>query len=227
MNIEKINSQTYSVALYMRLSKEDYKKGESESISNQRKILNLFLKENKNFKLYDEYIDDGFTGTNFDRPSFKRMLKDIEDKKVNLVLTKSLARFGRDYIDGGRFIEDYFAEHEIRFIAVLDDVDTFLDKNCDTVAIKNIINDSFARDTSKNVKKTKNNKKKEGFYYISVAPFGYKKIDKAGHLEIDRNQAEIIKRIYKLFLSGMGTYQIACLLNAEKILTPRINDGYE
>ena len=110
MNIEKINSQTYSVALYMRLSKEDYKKGESESISNQRKILNLFLKENKNFKLYDEYIDDGFTGTNFDRPSFKRMLKDIEDKKVNLVLTKSLARFGRDYIDGGRFIEDYFAE---------------------------------------------------------------------------------------------------------------------
>ena len=146
MNIEK--NIEYSVAIYIRLSKEDGDKEESESVVNQRKILRAFAEEN-HYRVYDEYVDDGYTGTNFNRPDFKRMITDIENKKVNMVITKSLSRLGRDYIETGRYIEKYFPENNIRYIAVLDDVDTFLDKNCDTVALKNIFNDFFAKETSK------------------------------------------------------------------------------
>ena len=219
MYVENNINTTYNVALYMRLSKDDGDKEESESITNQRKILKTYVKEN-GYLLYDEYVDDGYSGTNFNRPGFKRLLKDIEMKKVNMVITKNLARLGRDYIETGRYIETYFPEHQIRYIAVLDDVDTFLDRNCDTAAFKNIMNDYYAKETSKNIKKTKNRKKKEGFYYISYAPFGYKKIDKSGKLKIDEVQAEIVRRIFDEFLKGKGTYQISRLLTEEKIVTP-------
>lgn len=170
MNIENNNNREYNAAIYIRLSKEDGDKEESESVSNQKKILKSFAKENK-YNIYDLYVDDGFTGTNFNRPDFKRMIRDIEDGKVNMVITKSLSRLGRDYIETGRYVESYFPEHGIRYIAILDDVDTFLDRNCDTVAFKNIMNDYYAKETSKNIKKTKNKKKKEGFYYTVYAPF--------------------------------------------------------
>ena len=150
MNIEKVNNQEYKAAIYIRLSKEDGDREESESVVNQRKILKAYAKENK-YKIYDEYVDDGYTGTNFNRPDFKRMIKDIENKKINMVITKSLSRLGRDYIETGRYIETFFPENEIRYIAILDDVDTFLDKNCDTVAFKNIMNDYYAKETSKNI----------------------------------------------------------------------------
>ena len=221
MNINNISKQEYSVALYIRLSKEDGDKEESESVTNQRKILRTYAEEN-GYKVYDEYVDDGFTGTNFNRPSFKRLINDIENKKVNMVITKTLARLGRDYIETGRYIESYFPEHEVRYIAVLDDVDTFLDKNCDTVAFKNIMNDYYARDTSRNIKKTKNRKKKEGFYYTSYAPFGYKKVSKSGQLEIDETQAEIVKKIFEMFLEGNGSYRIARILTERKIMPPGI-----
>ena len=219
MNIERVNNQDYRAAIYIRLSKEDGDREESESVTNQRKILKAYAKENK-YKIYDEYVDDGYTGTNFNRPSFKRMIKDIEDKKVNMVITKSLSRLGRDYIETGRYIESYFPENEIRYIAILDDVDTFLDRNCDTVAFKNIMNDYYAKETSKNIKKTKNKKKLEGFYYTSYAPFGYKKISKSGNLEIDEVQAKIVRRIFDLYIEGYGTYQIARILTDEKVETP-------
>ena len=217
MNIEK--NIEYSVAIYIRLSKEDGDKEESESVTNQRKILRAFAEEN-HYRVYDEYVDDGYTGTNFNRPDFKRMITDIENKKVNMVITKSLSRLGRDYIETGRYIEKYFPENNIRYIAVLDDVDTFLDKNCDTVALKNIFNDFFAKETSKNVKRTKNKKKKEGFYYITYAPFGYKKVSKSGRIEIDEVQSKIVKKIFDLFIGGKGTYQIAKELNNLKIDPP-------
>ena len=217
MNIEK--NIEYSVAIYIRLSKEDGDKEESESVTNQRKILRAFAEEN-HYRVYDEYVDDGYTGTNFNRPDFKRMITDIENKKVNMIITKSLSRLGRDYIETGRYIEKYFPENNIRYIAVLDDVDTFLDKNCDTVALKNIFNDFFAKETSKNVKRTKNKKKKEGFYYITYAPFGYKKVSKSGKIEIDEVQSKIVKMIFDLFISGKGTYQIAKELNNLKIDPP-------
>lgn len=221
MNIEKANNQEYKAAIYIRLSKEDGDREESESVTNQRKILKAYAKENK-YNVYDEYVDDGFTGTNFNRPEFKRMIKDIENKKVNMVITKSLSRLGRDYIETGRYIENYFPENEVRYIAILDDVDTYLDKNCDTVAFKNIMNDYYAKETSKNIKKTKNKKKTEGFYYTSYAPFGYKKVSISGNLEIDEVQAKIVKRIFDLFLEGRGTYQIANILTNENIETPGI-----
>lgn len=219
MESNNFDNKNYTVALYMRLSKDDGDKEESESITNQRKILKAFIKEN-NYKIYDEYIDDGYSGTNFNRPDFKRMIKDIKNGKVNMVITKNLARLGRDYIETGRYIESFFPENEIRYIAILDDVDTYLDKNCDTVAFKNIMNDFYAKETSKNIKKTKNRKKQEGFYYISYAPFGYKKVDKAGNLKIDEVAADTVRRIFKEFLNGKGTYQIAQLLNKEKVVTP-------
>lgn len=221
MESVNLEDKKYSAAIYMRLSKDDGDKEESESITNQRKILKAFVKEN-NYDLYKEYVDDGYSGTNFNRPAFKRMIKDINDGKINMVITKNLARLGRDYIETGRYIESFFPEREVRYIAILDDVDTFLDKNCDTVPFRNIVNDFFAKETSKNIKKTKNRKKKEGFYYISYAPFGYKKIDKAGNLIIDEVAANTVKKIFKEFLNGRGTYQIATLLNKEKVTTPGI-----
>lgn len=160
-------------------------------------------------------------GTNFERPAFKRMIQDIENKKINMVITKSLSRLGRDYIETGRLIEKFFPENEIRYIAILDDVDTFLDSTTDFVALKNLMNDFYAKETSKNVKKTKNRKRKnEGFYYISKAPFGYRKTDVKGNIEIVEEHAKIIRRIYEEFIEGKGTYQIAEILNKEKILTP-------
>ncbi len=219
MNIKKENNQEYIAAIYIRLSKEDGDKEESESIVNQRKIIKAYAKENK-YKIYDEYVDDGYTGTNFNRPAFKRMINDMENKKINMVITKSLSRLGRDYIETGRYIETIFPENEIRYIAILDDVDTFLDKNCDTVAFKNIMNDYYAKETSKNIKKTKNRKKLEGFYYTSYAPFGYKKVSKSGNLEIDEVQAEIVRKIFDLFINGYGTYQIARILTDNKVQTP-------
>ena len=218
MNIKE-NNREYNAAIYIRLSKEDGDREESESVTNQRKILKAFAKENK-YKIYDEYVDDGYTGTNFNRPDFKRMIRDIENKKINMVITKSLSRLGRDYIETGRYIETYFPENKIRYIAILDDVDTYLDRNCDTVAFKNIMNDYYAKETSKNIKKTKNKKKLEGFYYTSYAPFGYKKVSKSGNLEIDEVQADIVRKIYDLFLEGKGTYQIAKLLTGEGIEPP-------
>ncbi|MFR2788054.1 MAG: recombinase family protein [Clostridia bacterium] len=220
MNVTDYTNKKYITALYLRLSKDDGDKEESESISNQRKILRAFAKENK-IIVYDEYIDDGYSGTNFDRPDFKRMMKDIENKKVNMVITKSLSRLGRDYIETGRLIEKFFPEHGIRYIAILDDVDTLLDSSTDFVALKNLMNDFYAKETSKNIKKTKNRKRKnDGFYYISQAPFGYKKIDVKGNIEIVEEQANLIRRIYKEFKEGKGTYQIAQMLNKEGILTP-------
>ena len=220
MNVADYTNKKYITALYLRLSKDDGDKEESESISNQRKILRAFAKENK-IIVYDEYIDDGYSGTNFDRPDFKRMIKDIENKKINMVITKSLSRLGRDYIETGRLIEKFFPEHGIRYIAILDDVDTLLDSSTDFVALKNLMNDFYAKETSKNIKKTKNRKRKnDGFYYISQAPFGYKKIDVKGNIEIVEEQANLIRRIYKEFKEGKGTYQIAQMLNKEGILTP-------
>lgn len=215
----KYSNVKYIVALYMRLSKDDGDKEESESITNQRKILRAFAKEN-GYEIYDEYTDDGYSGTNFERPNFKRLIKDIEDKKVNMVITKTLARLGRDYIETGRLIEKFFPENQVRYIALLDDVDSFLDSSTDMVALKNLMNDFYAKETSKNVRKTKNRKRNEGSYYIGYAPFGYDKVDRDGNLKINELQASIVKRIFNEYISGKGTYQIARGLTKDEIKTP-------
>ena len=144
-NVENIVNP--SAALYIRLSSEDKEKqNESESVTNQRSILLRYAKTN-NIRVYDIYIDDGFTGTNFDRPSFKRMIDDIESKKVNIVITKDMSRLGRDYIVTGELMEKYFPSKGVRYIAINDGIDTFIDNGINEITpFKAVINDYYARD---------------------------------------------------------------------------------
>ena len=139
----------YSVGIYIRLSREDDDKVIlSESIVNQKSLLLQYVKEN-NLKVYDIYIDDGYSGTNFDRPSFNRLLKDIEFGRVNMVITKDMSRLGRDYIGTGNLIEKYFPTHNVRYVSVTDNLDTFLDNsNNDIAPFKVIMNDMYAKDIS-------------------------------------------------------------------------------
>lgn len=156
--IQKIDDpQNYSVALYLRLSKEDDKRNngksgdDSESIKNQRALLEGYAKEQK-LNVYDVYIDDGVSGTTFQRPNFERMVDDIEAKKVNMVVTKDMSRLGRDYIETGRYMECYFPEKNVRYVSLLDGIDTFAeDYNSDLTPFKAILNDMYAKDISKKI----------------------------------------------------------------------------
>ncbi len=211
-----------SVGLYIRLSREDDDKNEmSESISNQKSLLLQYVKEN-NLKVYDIYIDDGYSGTNFDRPDFNRLLKDIEKGCINMVITKDMSRLGRDYIGTGNLIEKYFPEHNVRYIAVTDNVDTFLDSsNNDIAPFKAIMNDMYAKDISKKIKSSLKAKMKEGKWVGGRTPFGYDqdKNDK-NKLVINYEQALIVKKIFKLCLEGLSFFKIAKKLTNEKVKTP-------
>ncbi|MGN0974249.1 MAG: recombinase family protein [Bacilli bacterium] len=219
----------YNVGIYIRLSREDDdKKIESESIKNQKSLLLQYVKEN-NLKVYDIYIDDGYSGTNFERPEFKRLLNDIESKKINMVITKDMSRLGRDYIGTGNLIEKYFPEHNVRYIAVTDNIDTFLDSsNNDIAPFKAIMNDMYAKDISKKIKSSLRAKQKEGKWVGSRAPFGYKKDSKnKNHLVINSEQAIIVKRIFNMSLEGLSFFNIAKRLTEEKIKTPASYYNFE
>ena len=219
--LESLN-KIYNVGLYIRLSREDDDKiSESESITNQKSLLLQYVKEN-NLRVYDIYIDDGYSGTNFDRPGFNRLLKDIELGKINMVITKDMSRLGRDYIGTGNFIEKYFPEHNVRYIAVTDNIDTFLDSsNNDIAPFKAIMNDMYAKDISKKIKSSLKAKMKEGKWVGGRTPFGYDqdKNDK-NHLVINEEQANIVKRIFNMCMSGLSFYKIARDLTNEGIKTP-------
>ncbi len=196
-NIIITNTKEYKVALYIRLSKEDSKNGESESISNQRSLLRRFC-ESQKLVIIDEYIDDGISGTTFNRPSFKRMIKDIEDKKINMIITKDLSRLGRDYISTGHYLEKYFPEKRVRYISLLDGIDTGIDSiSNDITPFKSVLNDMYAKDISNKIKSVKHNKQDLGLFIGSKAPFGYK-LDKnyPNKLFIDEEAKPIIKRIF-------------------------------
>ncbi len=193
----------------------------SESITNQKSLLLQYVEEN-NLRVYDIYIDDGYSGTNFDRPGFNRLLKDIELGKINMVITKDMSRLGRDYIGTGNFIEKYFPEHNVRYIAVTDNVDTFLDSsNNDIAPFKAIMNDMYAKDISKKIKSSLKAKMKEGKWVGGRTPFGYDKDpNDKNHLVINKEQAVIVKRIFNMCLDGLSFYKIAKQLTSEKIKTP-------
>ena len=169
-------NKVYNAGIYIRLSREDDDKVMmSESITNQKSLLLQYVKEN-NLRVYDIYIDDGYSGTNFDRPDFNRLLNDIELGKVNMVITKDMSRLGRDYIGTGNLIEKYFPEHNVRYIAVTDNIDTFLDNsNNDIAPFKAIMNDMYAKDISKKIKSSLRAKQKEGKFVGGRTPFGYDK----------------------------------------------------
>lgn len=210
----------YNTALYLRLSKDDGTMSESSSIQTQKEMLTRYCREN-GFVISQIYIDDGWSGTNTNRPSFQRMLSDIEDGKINCVITKDLSRLGRNYLETGSFTEIYFPEHNVRYIAVTDGVDTAKGSTMDITPFKNLLNDMYAQDISKKIKSSVLTRQKQGKFTGGKAPYGYQKdiIDKS-HLVIDERYAPIVRRIYDMAESGLGIEHIAKKLSAEKIRRP-------
>ena len=213
------NQVSYNAALYCRLSKEDEQAGESVSIETQRMVLTNFCFEH-GFNIYDIYIDDGFSGLNYDRPAFTQLLQDIEKGRVNLVITKDLSRLGRDYIQTGYYTDIYFSQKNVRYIAVNDGIDTSKDDN-DIAPFKNILNDMYAKDLSRKVKLARRQRAYQGYFMSAQTPFGYKvdPNDKR-HLIVDEEAAEIVRKIFKLALEGNSYLGISRKLTELKIITP-------
>ena len=215
------NGQTrYNTALYLRLSMDDGTDSESSSIQTQKEMLTRYCREN-GFAISEIYVDDGWSGTNSNRPSFQRMLSDIEDGKINCVITKDLSRLGRNYLETVGYTEVYFPEHNVRYIAVTDGVDTAKGSTMDITPFKNLLNDMYAQDISKKIKSSVLTRQKQGKFTGGKAPYGYQKdiIDKS-HLVIDERYAPIVRRIYDMAESGLGIERIAKKLSDEKIRRP-------
>ena len=216
----RYSDNSYKVAAYLRLSREDGDKKESDSIESQRKIISQFC-FNNNLDVYEEYIDDGFTGTNFNRPSFKRMIDDIEMGNIGCVIVKDLSRFGRDYIDTGKYLERYFPKKNVRFIAVNDNIDSFEGEYDLLMPVKNIFNEQYARDISKKVQSAFKAKQKNGEFVGAFPSYGYLKSATDKHkLVIDEYAASVVNKIFKMYSEGQGKVAIAKILNSEGVLCP-------
>lgn len=206
-------------ALYCRLSQDDMLDGESNSITNQKAILQKFANDN-GFKNTQFYVDDGFSGTNFNRPDFMRMIADVESGKVGIVITKDLSRLGRDYLLTGQYIEMIFPDYDVRYIAINDNVDTFKSEN-ELMAFKNIFNDWYARDTSKKIRAVFKAKGQSGKPLTTNPPYGYVKDENdKNHWVIDDEAADVVRRIFKLCIDGYGPSKIARILTEDGILIP-------
>ena len=219
----------YHAAIYVRLSKEDgavasHEKTESNSIANQKSLIRDFLKNKNDIEVVQEYVDDGFSGSNFERPAFQMMLEDIKKGKIDCVVTKDLSRFGREYIDSGMYIERLFPAMGVRFIAINDGIDSGEAKSqSDEIIIpfKNLINDAYCRDISIKIRSHLEIKRKQGDVITAFVPYGYKKNDKDKHkLEIDVYAANVVKDIFRMKLHGKSQDAIACELNSSGILPP-------
>ena len=211
----------YDVGIYCRLSRDDHNGTlESMSIANQRQVLVDYVTE-KGWTLRDCYIDDGYSGTNFDRPDFKRMIHDAEIGKIDCIITKDLSRLGRNYVEAGYYTEEYFIEHDIRFIAINDGIDTMHDNN-DIAAFHHVLNEFYPKQVSKKVKQVKKKSAEQGKFMGSQAPYGYMKSPEDKHvLIIDEEAAVIVKRLFNEFANGDSARMIADKLNSEGINTPR------
>ncbi len=237
----KENSYFYT-AMYLRLSKDDKvvfdddnlgeaagkngeSKAESNSIGSQREMIRSFIKEQADMELYDSYVDDGFSGSNYDRPEFKRMMCDIEAGRVNCVVVKDLSRFGRDYIETGRYLEKVFPVLGVRFIALTDHYDSFSadwGERTIVLPVKNFINDSYCRDISTKVKSQLAVNRRKGECLAAFAVYGYRKAQKdKNRLVVDDYAAGIVRRIYAWKIEGMAVSAIAGRLNDLHILSPR------
>lgn len=226
----QLKEKRFYAAMYLRLSRDDedrdgLTKSESNSIGSQRELIRSFLREQSDIELYDIYVDDGFSGSDFDRPEFKRMISDIEAGRVNCVVVKDLSRFGRDYIGSGRYIQKIFPALGVRFIALNDHFDSI---SADTgesnivLPVKNFINDSYCRDISTKVKSQLEIKRKNGECIAAFAVYGYKKSDEdKNRLVIDEYAAENVRRIFAWKIEGMAIAAIAEKLNSLGILSPK------
>ena len=221
--------KAWRAALYIRLSKEDLeKKNESVSVTNQREILLEYLRQHPELELFDIYIDDGFTGTDFDRPGFARLKADIESGLVNCVIVKDLNRFGRNYTVGGDLIDNYFARKNVRFIALNNGIDTADDHmnaatRCISIGVTNVINESYSAMTSVSIRGTLNNHRKQGKFIGAFACYGYRKAQDDHHqLIIDEEAAGVVRMIYAKFIGGMSLIGITKELNALGIPNPTL-----
>lgn len=215
---EKTN---YQVGLYLRLSKDDMQQGESMSIGNQRAILTDYCNKHQ-LTICKIYADDGYSGTNFDRPGFRSLLEDVEHGIINMVITKDLSRLGRDYIMTGYYSEIFFQSKGVRYVAIGDNFDTLEGYN-EIVPFKNILNDMYARDISKKIKSAKHQRAKQGLFIGSQMPYGYRPDpERKGVLAVDPEAAEIVRTIFELAATGLGSVAIAEELRARKIVTPSV-----
>lgn len=214
--------ENYNVGIYMRLSHDDERAGESLSIENQRSILTEYVSK-QGWNIYDEYVDDGISGTTFDRPGVQRLLDDAKTGKINLIICKDLSRFGRNYIQVGQYTDYIFPMYNIRFIALNDNVDTANAQSTglDMMPIVNIFNEWHCASTSKKIKAVFKANAKNGKYMCPNASYGYVKSDDEKNTPvIDPEAAEVVRRIFKLRATGIGTHKIAGILNSENIPSP-------
>jgi len=215
------SERRWRTAAYCRLSREDGDRVESDSIGNQKKLLQEYIGAHPELEQYDFYIDDGYTGTNFDRPDFQRMLGDIEAGHADCILVKDLSRFGRDYIEAGRYLERWLPAHGARFIAVTDGIDSLRGGYDLMVPLKNLFNTQYALDISHKVKSALEAKQRRGEFIGAFASYGYLR-DPENHnrLIIDPAASEVVRRIFSLFENGAGKIRIAKVLNEERIPCP-------
>ena len=214
-------TQTYNAGIYCRLSRDDERTGESVSIENQRVLLTRYVQE-QGWNLIQTYVDDGVSGTTFDRPGLNAMISDIRAGKINLVIVKDLSRFGRDYIETGKYIDVIFPSLNCRFIALNDGVDTLHHNNEMLAIFKNVMNDFYARDTSSKIKAVKKSTFQAGKFIGAYAPYGYiKDPNDHHHFVIDEPAAAVVRRIFALRCQGISYRRIAGILNEEKVLPPR------
>ena len=227
-NSKKNNSKITSpmiTALYCRLSLEDGKDNESMSISNQKLLLKDYAEKNGMFNC-EFYVDDGFTGRNFNRPAFQRMISDIEAGKIGCVITKDLSRLGRNYIESGSYMEVFFPKHNVRYIAITDNYDSLNKQEMDIAPFKNILNDMYSRDISKKVLAGRMTRSRQGKFCGGQPPLGLMRDpDDNGHLIIDPETAPIIRRIFDLALDGFGNMKICKVLMEERIPITRMQTG--
>lgn len=218
----------FNVGIYIRLSQEDKDKkyeSDSESVINQKELLRNFVKNN-NFNLVKEYVDDGYSGTDFERPGFQKMLEDINNKKINCVIVKDLSRLGRDHVMTGYYIETFFPENNIRFISILESYDSFKNQaSNDSSTFIIACNDYYSKQNSVKIRNVLNEKRKNGKFVGSLPCFGYMRDpEDKGHLIPNPETALIVKNIFKWRADGIGPTEIANRLNKEKVPTP---SGYK
>lgn len=214
--------KNYIAGLYLRLSQEDERQGESVSIDNQRTMLRKYAEEH-GFEIHDEYIDDGVSGTTFQRPEVQRLLDDAKTGVINTIIVKDLSRFGRNYIEVGQYVDYVFPTFGIRFIAIQDNVDTAKRDSSamDMMPIMNVFNEWHAANTSKKIRAIKRANAKEGIYTAKKASYGYKMgTDKKRAPVIDEETAPIVRRIFEMYASGTSPRKIAETLNLEGVLSP-------
>ena len=211
----------YRAALYCRLSSDDAYLGESGSIQTQKALLTQYCMEN-NYPIYDVYADDGFSGTNFDRPDFQRMLLDLEQHKANMVIVKDLSRFGREYAQMGMYVENDFEDWNIRFISIGENIDTLNGTDGILMPITNVINSHYAKECSRKTRQAHRALAKEGKFIGSKTPYGYvKDPNDRHHLIVDEEAAAVVKEIFRMACDGIGFVRMTKILRERKIHNPQ------